>query len=90
MPGMTLVKDEPGNLRPSMALIWENITVTAAAEQKPEMTGPDIKSTRKPIEKTKHSFNYNSSKRLEKNANTYQDLKHRLWIPNILQEMKGR
>ena len=51
MPGMTLVKDEPGNLRPSMALIWENITVTAAAEQKPEMTGPDIKSTKKPIEK---------------------------------------
>lgn len=48
MPGITLVKDEPRKVSPSIVLICENITVVAAAEQNPEITGPDIKSTKNP------------------------------------------
>lgn len=44
MPGNTLAKEEPGNLRPNSVLNCAVMTVTAAAEQKPEMTGPDMKS----------------------------------------------
>lgn len=44
MPGKTLAKEEPGNLRPKSVLNCATMTVTAAAEQKPEMTGPEIKS----------------------------------------------
>lgn len=32
-----------------MVLNWERITVTAAAEQKPDMTGADIKSIMNPV-----------------------------------------
>ena len=48
MPGMTFAKAEPRNFSPRTSLICENITVVAAAEQKPEMTGPDMKSIMKP------------------------------------------
>ena len=37
-------KEEPGNLSPKSVLNCAVMTVAAAAEQKPEMTGPDMNS----------------------------------------------
>lgn len=48
IPGNTLAKDEPGNCSPKRVLNWAVITVVAAAEQKPDMTGPDINSITHP------------------------------------------
>jgi hypothetical protein len=48
IPEITVRKAEPRNFKPRRILICENITVVAAAEQKPKMTGPDIKSMTKP------------------------------------------
>lgn len=48
MPGKTLAKDEPGNLRPNRVLNCAVMTVAAAAEQKPDTTGPDMKSITHP------------------------------------------
>lgn len=42
------MKDDPLNFKPRTAFNCENTTVIAAAEQKPEMTGPEIKSIKKP------------------------------------------
>lgn len=50
IPGTTVAKEEPRNLSPRTILICEKITVVAAAEQKPEITGPDMKSMRKPYD----------------------------------------
>ena len=44
MPGNTMEKEEPGNLSPKSVLNCAVMTVAAAAEQKPEMTGPDMNS----------------------------------------------
>lgn len=48
IPGKTLEKEEPGNFSPKSVLNCAKITVAAAAEQNPEMTGPDIKSMIQP------------------------------------------
>lgn len=48
MPEKTLAKDEPGNLRPKRVLNCAVMTVTAAAEQKPDITGPDMNSIIQP------------------------------------------
>lgn len=47
--GTTWANEFPAKRRPKMLLNCEKMTVTAAAEQKPEMTGPEMKSTRKPV-----------------------------------------
>ena len=44
----TLTKDDPENLRPVRPLTWVVKTVSAAAEQNPDMTGEEIRSTRNP------------------------------------------
>lgn len=62
MPGITLMKDEPENFNPRIVLICEKITVVAAAEQKPEITGPDIKSTRKPLKNFVFEISFQSIK----------------------------
>lgn len=49
IPAITLGNDEPRNLSPKIIFICENITVVAAAEQKPEITGPEISSTKNPM-----------------------------------------
>ena len=48
IPGTTVAKAEPRNFSPRIILICEKITVVAAAEQKPEITGPEMKSITKP------------------------------------------
>ena len=42
-------KDDAWNLRPNNPFNWVEITVRAAAEQNPEMTGADMNSTIKPM-----------------------------------------
>ena len=44
------MKEEPLKVKPKIVLNCAVITVTAAAEQKPEITGPEMKSIRKPKE----------------------------------------
>ena len=51
MPGITLANDEPRKVNPRSVLICEVMVIIAAAEQKPEITGPDMKSIIHPKEK---------------------------------------
>ena len=44
------MKDDPLNFKPRIAFNCENTTVIAAAEQKPDITGPLIKSIKKPVQ----------------------------------------
>ena len=48
IPGTTVTKAEPRNFSPRIILICEKIIVVAAAEQKPEITGPEMKFITKP------------------------------------------
>ena len=43
------MKEKPRNVNPSMVLNWARMTVTAAAEQNPDMTGAEMKSIRNPV-----------------------------------------
>ena len=47
------MKDDPLNFKPRTAFNCENTTVIAAAEQKPDITGPLIKSIKKPVQVNK-------------------------------------
>ena len=48
-PGKTFAKEEPRNVMPRIVLNCAKMTVTAAAEQNPDITGADIKSMTNPI-----------------------------------------
>jgi len=50
MPGITLANDEPRKVNPRSVLICEVMVIIAAAEQKAEITGPDMKSIIHPKE----------------------------------------
>ena len=46
-------KEDAWNMRPNNPFNWVEITVRAAAEQNPLMTGADMNSTKKPAMKRK-------------------------------------
>ena len=71
MPGRTLINDEPGNVKPSIDFNWEKITMVAAAEQNPEMTGPDMKSISHPVQT--RIFNYLYAQKLNFKRKTNRD-----------------
>jgi hypothetical protein len=56
MPGITFENDEPRKVNPKSVLICEVMVMIAAAEQKPEITGPEIKSIIHPKEKSSSSY----------------------------------
>ena len=47
-PAQTSIKCDPLNLIPNKPFIWVEATVNAAAEQNPDITGVDMKSTTNP------------------------------------------
>ena len=51
-PFQISTKEEPLNFRPKSPFTWVEATVKAAAEQKPEMTGAEMKSTMNPATRT--------------------------------------
>ncbi len=48
-PVQISTKEDPLNFSPKSPFTWVEATVKAAAEQKPEMTGAEMKSTINPI-----------------------------------------
>jgi uncharacterized OsmC-like protein len=49
IPAQISTKPDPLNFRPSSVFTCVDMTVKAAAEQNPEMTGAEINSTRNPV-----------------------------------------